>query len=109
MEDDLNILYIRHIKESLESRESIDVPYEAKVLLSLSQAALDRARVLAGRATITLKLPVSLQIVLRALIGEGLEGAASPRFLADIESQAKTVRQRRRVAGRPGAHREPRS
>jgi hypothetical protein len=85
------------------------LPYEAKVLLSLSQAAMDRARVLAGRATITLKLPVSLQIVLRALIGEGLEGAASPRFLADIESQARAVRRRRRVPSRTGPDREPRS
>jgi hypothetical protein len=85
------------------------VPYEAKVLLSLSQGVLDRARVLAGRATITLKLPVSLQIVLRALIGEGLEGATSLRFLADIENQAKAVRHRRRVAGRTGTDREPRS
>ena len=85
------------------------MPYEAKVLLSLSQAALDRARVLAGRATVTLKLPVSLQIVLRALIGEGLEGAASPRFLADVENQANAVRHRRRVAGRTGSNREPRS
>ena len=85
------------------------MPYEAKVLLSLSQAALDRARVLAGRATITLKLPVSLQIVLRALIGEGLEGAASPRFLADVENQANAVRRRRRVAGRTGPSRERRS
>ena len=84
------------------------MPYEAKVLLSLSQAALDRARVLAGRATITLKLPVSLQIVLRALIGEGLEGAASPRFLADVENQANAVRRRRRVAGRTGPDRGPR-
>ena len=85
------------------------MPYEAKVLLSLSQVALDRARVLAGRATIALKLPVSLQIVLRALIGEGLEGAASPRFLADVENQAKAVRRRRRVVVRTGADREPRS
>jgi len=85
------------------------LPYEAKVLLSLSQAALDRARVLAGRATITLKLPVSLQIVLRALIGEGLEGAASPRFLADVENQAKAVRHRRRAAGRTGPDRDARS
>jgi hypothetical protein len=85
------------------------LPYEAKVLLSLSQSSLDRARVLAGRATITLKLPVSLQIVLRALIGEGLEGAASPRLLADIENQAKAVRRGRRLAVRTGADREPRS
>ena len=85
------------------------MPYEAKVLLSLSQTALDRARVLAGRATITLKLPVSLQIVLRALIGEGLEGAASPRFLADVENQAKAVRRRRGMVGRTGPDREPRA
>ena len=84
------------------------MPYDAKVLLSLSQTVLDRARVLAGRETITLKLPVSLQIVLRALIGEGLESAASPRFLADIENQANAVRRRRRVAGRTGADRGPR-
>ena len=85
------------------------MPYDAKVLLSLSQVVLDRARVLAGRATITLKLPVSLQIVLRALIGEGLEGAASPRFLADVENQANAVHRRRRVVGRTGRDREPRS
>ena len=84
------------------------MPYDAKVLLSLSQVVLDRARVLAGRATITLKLPVSLQIVLRALIGEGLEGAASPRFLADVENQANAVRRRRRVAVRTGPDRGPR-
>ena len=40
---------------------------KARVLLLLSQDALDRARVCAGQATATLKLPVSLQIVLRAL------------------------------------------
>jgi len=80
---------------------------EAKVLLSLPQAVLDRARVLAGRTTIALKLPVSLQIVLRALIGEGLKGEASSRLLADIENQAKAVHHRRRAGGRTGADREP--
>jgi len=44
-----------------------------KVLLILSQDVVDRARIVAGKATITLKLPVSLQIVLRALIREGLK------------------------------------
>jgi len=39
-----------------------------RVLLVLSQDVIDRARVYVGQATITLKLPVSLQIVLRALI-----------------------------------------
>ena len=46
---------------------------KGKVLLVLSQDVLDRARVLAGKATTTLKLPVSLQIVLRALINVGLK------------------------------------
>jgi len=45
---------------------------ETRVLLVLPQDVLDRARVLAGKATTALKLPVSLQIVLRALIEEGL-------------------------------------
>ena len=39
-----------------------------RVLLILPQDVLDRARVLAGKATTTFKRPVSLQIVLRALI-----------------------------------------
>ena len=39
-----------------------------RLLLILSKDMLDQARVIAGRATTALKLPVSLQIVLRALI-----------------------------------------
>jgi len=35
---------------------------KTRVLLILSQDVLDRARVLAGKATAALKLPVSLQI-----------------------------------------------
>ena len=74
---------------------------KARVLLILSQDVLDRARVLAGKATTALKLPVSLQIVLRALIGEGLKrGADQPALLANIENQAKAVRHQRSVAGR---------
>ena len=65
---------------------------KGSVLLILSQDVLDRARVLAGRATAALKLPVSLQIVLRALIGEGLKRDAHPALLANIEDQAKAVR-----------------
>ena len=72
------------------------------VLLILSQDALDRARVLAGRATAALKLPVSLQIVLRALIGEGLKRDDHPALLANIESQAKAVRHQRSLARRAG-------
>jgi hypothetical protein len=41
---------------------------KTRVLLILSQDVVDRARVFAGRATTKLKGPVSLQMVLRALI-----------------------------------------
>jgi hypothetical protein len=68
------------------------------VLLVLSWDVLDRARVLAGRATMTLKLPVSLQIVLRAVIEEGLKRATAPALLANVERQAKAMRQSRSVA-----------
>ena len=70
------------------------------VLLILSKKVLDQARVVAGKATVTLKLPVSLQIVLRALIGEGLKRDDRPALLANIEDQAKAVRDQRRVSGR---------
>ena len=70
----------------------------AKVLLILSQADLDRARVVAGKATTALKLPVSLQIVLRALIEEGLKHVDNPALLDNIEGQAHAVRQIRSVA-----------
>lgn len=76
------------------------------VLLVLPQDVLDRARVVAGKATITLKLPVSLQIVLRALIEEGLKRDGHPAFLASVESQAKAVRHKRSVARRARAEAE---
>src|SRR5207342_1378603 len=60
-----------------------------RLLLILSQDMLDQARVIAGRATTVLKLPVSLQIVLRALIGVGLKRESHPALFANIESQAK--------------------
>ena len=69
-----------------------------KVLLILSQDVLDQARVVAGKATITLKLPVSLQIVLRALIEEGLKRDDHPALLAHVEGQAKAVRRTRSMA-----------
>jgi len=68
---------------------------KTKVLLMLSPDVLDRARVLAGKATAALKLPVSLQIVLRTLIGEGLKREDHPALLANIEDQAKAVRHKR--------------
>ena len=76
---------------------------KTRVLLVLSQDVLDRARTLAGRATTTLKLSVSLQIVLRALIEEGLKRKNDQALLANIERQAHIVRHIRRVA-RQGRH-----
>jgi hypothetical protein len=69
-----------------------------RVLLAVSQEALDRARALAGKTTVALRLPVSLQVVLRALIEEGLKRADQPALLASIERHAHAVRERRRVA-----------
>ncbi|HEX7511817.1 MAG TPA: hypothetical protein VF464_00460 [Candidatus Methylomirabilis sp.] len=71
-----------------------------RVLLVLPQDILDRARVLAGKATTTLKLPVSLQIVLRALIAEGLKHSGDRNLLANVEKQAQAVRRMRSLAGR---------
>ncbi|OGK84639.1 MAG: hypothetical protein A2W08_14170 [Candidatus Rokubacteria bacterium RBG_16_73_20] len=76
---------------------------KTKVLLILSQDVLDRARVLAGRATTMLKLPVSLQIVLRALVEEGLKRDNQSILLANIEGQARAVRRKRGAARRAGA------
>lgn len=75
---------------------------KTRVLLVLSQDVLDRARVVAGKATAALKLPVSLQIVLRALIGEGLQRDDDPALLANIEGQAKAVRNIRSKARQGG-------
>ena len=72
------------------------------VLLVLTQDVLDRARVLAGKATTSFKLPVSVQIVLRALIEVGLRRDNHPALLANVEGQAKAVRHQRSVAGRAG-------
>ena len=73
-----------------------------RLLLILSQDMLDQARVIAGRATTVLKLPVSLQIVFRALIWVGLKRESHAALVANIESQAKAVRQKRSRARRPG-------
>jgi hypothetical protein len=75
---------------------------KTRVLLILPRDLLDRARVLAGKATVALRLPVSLQIVLRALIGEGLKRADDRALLANVEGQANAVRQIRSAAGRQG-------
>jgi hypothetical protein len=78
---------------------------KTKVLLVLSQEALDQARGLAGRATTALKLPVSLQIVLRALIEVGLKAKNHSALLATVEGQAKAVRDQRRLSRRAGPER----
>jgi len=56
-----------------------------RLLLILSQDMLDQAHVIAGRATTALKLPVSLQIVLRALIWVGLKRESYSALVANIE------------------------
>jgi len=84
-------------------------PNRTTVLLVLPQDVLDRARVLAGRATAAFKLPVSLQIVLRTLIEAGLKQEDRPVLLASIEGQAKAVRLQRSAMRRRGLKRRPRS
>src|SRR6266568_3351767 len=71
---------------------------KTRVLLILPQDALDRARVMAGKTTTTLKLPVSVQIVLRALIEQGLKRDNDRSLLANIEGQAQAVRRIRSLA-----------
>jgi hypothetical protein len=75
---------------------------KARVLLILPRDVLDRARVLAGKATTALKLSVSLQIVLRSLIEAGLQRDGDPTLLARIEGQAQAVRRIRSAARRRG-------
>jgi hypothetical protein len=65
-----------------------------RVLLILPRDLLDRARVLAGKATARFKLPVSLPSVLRARIGEGLKRADDPALLANVDGQAGSGRKR---------------
>jgi len=85
------------------STEVVMLENKTTVLLILSQDVLDQARVVAGKATITLKLPVSLQIVLRALIEEGLKRDGHATFLANVESQARAVRHQRSMTRRKRA------
>ena len=81
---------------------------ETRVLIILPRDLVDRARGLAGRTTISMKLPVSLQIVLRALIEEGLKRPTNPDLLANVSRQAHTVRRIRSEARRrPMASQRP--
>jgi hypothetical protein len=77
---------------------------KTKVLLILPQDLLDKSRVLAGKATASLKLPVSVQIVVRALVEEGLKRSDDGAILANIGDQARAVR-RVRSAVHQGARR----
>ncbi len=65
---------------------------KARVLLILPQEVLDRARVFAGESITRLKAPVSLQMVLRALIDEGLKRDRDRAIVANIEGQMLAVR-----------------
>jgi hypothetical protein len=76
--------------------------HKAKVLLVLPQDAVDQARVVAGKATTLLKIPVSLQIVLRALIEEGLKKNGDRSLFATIEGQAHAVRRSRSLTALGG-------
>jgi hypothetical protein len=83
---------------------------KARVLLILPQAVLDRARVFAGEAITKLKGPVSLQMVLRALIDEGLKRERDRALLVNIEGQVRAVRELRSRSRRPAvAHRSSRA
>jgi hypothetical protein len=75
-------------------------PSETRVLIILPRDLVDRARVLAGRATTSMRMPVSLQIVLRALIEEGLRRPTDPGLLTNIGRQAETIRRIRQEARR---------
>ena len=75
----------------------------ARVLLILPQDVLDRARVFAGEAMTKLKGPVSLQMVLRALIDDGLRRERDRALLTNIEVQMRAVREVRSRGRRPVA------
>jgi hypothetical protein len=85
---------------------------KSRVLLILSREVLDRARALAGKATAALKLPVSLQIVLRVFVEEGLQREGDRRLMRRIQAQAQAVRDirsRARQSARPARSRRSRS
>ena len=79
---------------------------KTRVLLVVPREVLDRARVFAGAATTRLKRPVSLQIVLRALIDEGLKRDGDRAVLANVEDQVQAVLRIRSAVGRAGSARK---
>ncbi|HEY7038271.1 MAG TPA: hypothetical protein VID28_05435 [Methylomirabilota bacterium] len=78
-------------------------------MLILPREVRDRARVFAGEAITKLKGPVSLQMVLRAFIDEGLKRAGDRAVLANIEGQVRAVRELRSRGRRPAAVRTRRT
>ena len=64
---------------------------KTRVLLVVPREVVDRARVYAGAATTKLKRPVSLQMVLRALIDEGLKREGDRAILANVEEQVQAI------------------
>jgi hypothetical protein len=65
---------------------------KTRVLLVVPQEVVDRARVFAGATTTKFKRPVSLQMVLRALIDEGLKRDGDRAVLANVEEQLQAIR-----------------
>jgi hypothetical protein len=76
---------------------------KTSVLLAVPQEVVDRARVFAGAATAKFKRPVSLQMVLRALIDEGLKRDGDRAVLANVEEQLEAIRRIRSGMSRVGS------
>jgi hypothetical protein len=77
---------------------------KTRVLLVIPRELLDRARVFAGSSTTKFKRPVSLQMVLRAFIDEGLKRDGDRAVLANVEGQIHAILRIRSAAamGRAG-------
>src|SRR5262249_28214750 len=84
---------IRSPARPASSHGGMTLADKTRVLLILPRDVLDRARVFAGKATTALRLPVSLQIVLRAMIEEGLKWQTDADVIGNVERQAKLIRQ----------------
>src|SRR5438128_2505544 len=78
---------------------------KTKVLLVVPREILDRARVFAGAATSRFKRPVSLQMVLRAFVDEGLKRDGDRAVLTNVEDQVQAVQRIRSAVGRAGSAR----
>ena len=81
---------------------------KTRVLLVVPREVVDQARVYAGAATTKLKRPVSLQMVLRALIDEGLKRDGDRAILANVEEQVQAVLRIRSETARTRAGRKSR-